>query len=119
MLKIDENCETAKNTQQVNANSEMFKSASSRSIINKYFINERNRVDNTFMNRKYSFFGIKNPKIIRLGKLNISSQNDVTDYTNSSRSINRKRVTFHFEKQNMKTLLLNTNPKEVFVKIKK
>lgn len=113
-----ENCETVKNEKTMNLNSEMYKSSSSRSIINKYFMNEKNKVDNSILNKKYSFFGIKNPKIIKIGKLNISSQNDITDYTNRDGSRNRKRITFHFEKENMKTLLLNTNPKEVFVKIK-
>lgn len=94
-----------------NKKSKIYKSASSKSIIDNYYMSEKTKgvalaTNNSFFNKKFFFSGIKNPNI----KVNCSDQ------INSSR---KKKIIFHFEKQSMKTLLLSTNPKEITVTIRK
>ena len=105
MLKSAE--EKTKNTNI----SEMSRSTSCRSIINNYYINERNRIieqtKSSFFNKKFQFVGIKNPKI----KLENIKCNDCNK---SMKSISRKKINFNFNTKSMKTLLLNTNPKDLF-----
>ena len=105
MLKSAE--EKTKNTNI----SEMSRSTSCRSIINNYYINEQNRIieqtKSSFFNKKFQFVGIKNPKI----KLENIKCNDCNK---SMKSISRKKINFNFNTKSMKTLLLNTNPKDLF-----
>ena len=108
MLKSAE--EKTKNTNI----SEMTRSTSCRSIINNYYINEQNRIieqtKSSFFNKKFQFVGIKNPKI----KIENIKCNDCNK---SMKSISRKKINFNFNTKSMKTLLLNTNPKDLFSNI--
>lgn len=94
--------------------SEMTRSTSCRSIINNYYINEQNRIieqtKSSFFNKKFQFVGIKNPKI----KIENIKYNDCNK---SMKSISRKKINFNFNTKSMKTLLLNTNPKDLFSNI--
>lgn len=94
--------------------SEITRSNSCRSIINNYYINEQNRIieqtKSSFFNKKFQFVGIKNPKI----KIENIKCNDCNK---SMKSISRKKINFNFNTKSMKTLLLNTNPKDLFSNI--
>lgn len=99
------------NTSNTNKLSELYKSASSKSIIDNYYINEKTKgvdlaTNNSFFNKKFFFCRIKNSNV----KVKCSDQ------INGTR---KKKIIFHFEKESMKTLLLSTNPKEITVTIKK